>query len=178
MNQNLYSSRLLELLRLFKNLAQLGILFKKCIHTRYTYIKKYISAFSIEPLGECLWNFVPMKYSWCSAHVYVIRTNVSSMPGGHICFWLVHLFLFNCCLDFKENLQKENTRHARSQVCAFHVVPYTKMTALVLDWLTHFPILCNREHIICMHPLFFFFDFLKCYFRVNIFAYSSLTVSN
>ena len=39
---HLYSSRLLEFLRIFKNLALLGIHLKICIHTRYKYIKKYL----------------------------------------------------------------------------------------------------------------------------------------
>ena len=70
------------------------------------------------------------------------------MLFGQMCHqWWSHLFLIGSItsiqllLGFQRNLQKENTR---SQLRAFHVVPYTKMTGQVFDWLTHFPILSNR----------------------------------
>ena len=43
----------------------------------------------MEPLGECLWNFVPMKYSWFSA-----QFNVIPNLFGRMCHqWWSHLFL-------------------------------------------------------------------------------------
>ena len=60
-------------------------------------------------------------------------------------------------------------------MCAFHVVPYTKMTALVFDWLQDTLSDSLQPEAYNLHVSSFFF---KCYFRVNIFAYSSHTVSN
>ena len=105
------------------------------------------------------------------------------MIFGRMCHqWWSHLFLIGSLTSIQQLLgfqrkcaeRKFYTRHARSQVCAFHVVPYTKMIALVFDWQPQ----AYNLHASSNNLFFFSFDFLKCYFRVNIFTYSSHTVSN
>ena len=97
---HLYSSSLLEFLKIFKNLALLGIHFKN-MYPYTLYQKIYI-----QPFPWNLWvNVYEMLYSVVfSTRLTVIRANVSSMVVTLVSDWF-HLLLFNCCLDFKENLK-------------------------------------------------------------------------
>ena len=87
MNQNLYWSRLLEFLRIFKNLAQLGIHLKICIK----YIKKYISC--IFSLFHGTFGRMFMKFCTDEVLLVVFSTRFK-MLFGRMCnpCWS-HLFL-------------------------------------------------------------------------------------
>ena len=113
------------------------------------FFASFVLSFCPFDISVVVWAFV-IGLSQISSFFYEILYRWSTrglqhtlMLFGQMCHqWWSHLFLIGSITSIQLLLGFQ--RNTRSQLCAFHVVPYTKMTGQVFDWLTHFPILSNR----------------------------------